>query len=599
MKLNKKKGFTIVELVIVIAVIAILAAVLIPNISKLVKKANASADESLVRNLNTALAMDTEKHATMSDALKAALDNGGYDVAKIVTKDKDNKILWDSVNDCFVYLDGENIKYLPESKTEEVHDWNYFEIFSEMPSAEALKTQKYSIYLSGEGKTVENKEVSVGFDSGKNTVKSLTYKNETTTAKDVVINTNGGTLTVNAEKDTVKHYGVSSVVTIENVATKSYHEYGTVGEIKLAAGRVVVEGKADVGSVLVTAESISTGSEKNVSVEVKSTAKLGAVGSTKGLSDLSKVVTGTDSVMTGAIDNSKFAGGFGTEKAPYLIADINQFNQLSEISDEVIFVKLTSDLTISEAINLSATGKSLTIDFNGANVANKFTVNADQFVAMNGKFSFAGNNANQGGDIAVSITANRVTFKNNTVAVIARTAVTIASKDTTISNNIFDSASNYTHNVIEFSQNADWSIENLIIADNVFNGASKNNCISMYQFAENANVTISDNTFGYVANAIRISNYSDNSADILLKNNSYTGTCDGQDRGYAGFIVFQRVSSEAKDSLTKLNVTIDNLTFNGTKILSRNNGLTNQAYYVYFDGSGLNTTENQPNVSFK
>ena len=40
---NKKKGFTIVELVIVIAVIAILAAVLIPNLSRLVTKANESA----------------------------------------------------------------------------------------------------------------------------------------------------------------------------------------------------------------------------------------------------------------------------------------------------------------------------------------------------------------------------------------------------------------------------------------------------------------------------------------------------------------------------------------------------------------------------
>ena len=42
MKLNKK-GFTIVELVIVIAVIAILAAVLIPTFSNVIEKANESS----------------------------------------------------------------------------------------------------------------------------------------------------------------------------------------------------------------------------------------------------------------------------------------------------------------------------------------------------------------------------------------------------------------------------------------------------------------------------------------------------------------------------------------------------------------------------
>ena len=41
MKMNRK-GFTIVELVIVIAVIAILAAVMIPTFSSIVSKANAS-----------------------------------------------------------------------------------------------------------------------------------------------------------------------------------------------------------------------------------------------------------------------------------------------------------------------------------------------------------------------------------------------------------------------------------------------------------------------------------------------------------------------------------------------------------------------------
>ena len=50
MKKTNKKGFTIVELVIVIAVIAILAAVLIPTFTNVVKKANDSACLQAMRN---------------------------------------------------------------------------------------------------------------------------------------------------------------------------------------------------------------------------------------------------------------------------------------------------------------------------------------------------------------------------------------------------------------------------------------------------------------------------------------------------------------------------------------------------------------------
>ena len=56
---SNKKGFTIVELVIVIAVIAILAAVLIPTIAGLVKKANISADKVVANQLNKAIATTT------------------------------------------------------------------------------------------------------------------------------------------------------------------------------------------------------------------------------------------------------------------------------------------------------------------------------------------------------------------------------------------------------------------------------------------------------------------------------------------------------------------------------------------------------------
>ena len=54
MKNNKKRGFTIVELVIVIAVIAILAAVLIPTFSNVIKKADESKALQEVRNAWTA-----------------------------------------------------------------------------------------------------------------------------------------------------------------------------------------------------------------------------------------------------------------------------------------------------------------------------------------------------------------------------------------------------------------------------------------------------------------------------------------------------------------------------------------------------------------
>lgn len=55
MKKKQGKAFTIVELVIVIAVIAILAAVLIPTFSTVIKKAKVSADEQAAANMNTAL----------------------------------------------------------------------------------------------------------------------------------------------------------------------------------------------------------------------------------------------------------------------------------------------------------------------------------------------------------------------------------------------------------------------------------------------------------------------------------------------------------------------------------------------------------------
>ena len=79
---SRKKGFTLVELVIVIAVIAILAAVLIPTFSSLVKKANMSSDQQAVRQMNMVLAGNDFK--TINDAVDA-LDEAGYNALDTLT----------------------------------------------------------------------------------------------------------------------------------------------------------------------------------------------------------------------------------------------------------------------------------------------------------------------------------------------------------------------------------------------------------------------------------------------------------------------------------------------------------------------------------
>ena len=63
-----KKGFTIIELVIVIAVIGILAAVLIPTFSNVIDKANATAAMENAKNAYTNFLVDNADKMVMDNA---------------------------------------------------------------------------------------------------------------------------------------------------------------------------------------------------------------------------------------------------------------------------------------------------------------------------------------------------------------------------------------------------------------------------------------------------------------------------------------------------------------------------------------------------
>ena len=77
MKKNNKKGFTIVELVIVIAVIAILSAVLIPTFGGIVDQANESSRDQKAKNALTNY-MITADAAALAGGVNGFIVIDGY-----------------------------------------------------------------------------------------------------------------------------------------------------------------------------------------------------------------------------------------------------------------------------------------------------------------------------------------------------------------------------------------------------------------------------------------------------------------------------------------------------------------------------------------
>ena len=363
MNRNSKKGFTIVELIIVIAVIAVLAAVLIPTFSNLIQKANEAKDTALVSNLNKAVAMDNGSKETVYDVLKVAEDIAGINVAKINAAANSNEILWDSTNKCFVYSVNGEIKYIPDSKTKDVAgDYDYWKLSS---NQEDVKANKYSIYWTGAA--LSEITATTGFDAGDAEIAEVKYdrQNESVGRK-VTIRTNGGKLTVNAPQDTVAHYGKASGVQITAVYGNSYHEYGeVVGDIVITKGRIELAATAQVGTVLVASEKAN-----DVKVDVVSGAQVGTVAPT---TDAAKAdVTNSTSIPTESKqteivpENKDFAGGLGTERSPYLIATAEQFAAISNYQTEMVTKALSFSIVKDIDLNSIQFGKKyVSYVFNG------------------------------------------------------------------------------------------------------------------------------------------------------------------------------------------------------------------------------------------
>ena len=248
MRKHRRKGFTIVELVIVIGVIGILAAILIPTFIAITGKAQQASNESFVHNINTQLGIHESepgggKCSTMEDAVKEA-DKIGFDVTKI-TPYNGNDIVWNQQTNRFLIVksdfaehkDLDHVVYSEGTFDISTPTYYLWKIYDAMPS-----TQNYSIYPNPnkwDVNVASNKNIAglkVGFDVGSVAgIESIAFVGDGSTQTDARIRTGGTALTINAPNATVSHYDFATSVDVDAVSASTYHEFGTVGRTKYAA----------------------------------------------------------------------------------------------------------------------------------------------------------------------------------------------------------------------------------------------------------------------------------------------------------------------------------------------------------------------------
>ena len=245
-----KKGFTIVELVIVIAVIAILSAVLVPTFIHLTKKAKDASDKTVVKNANIQLAAQEQtqgKNKSMSDAVKD-VDEIGYHIPGVETGNG-NKIVWDSVSDRFVLLDKDGNVLLKDSETVADHSKLFLAVSS------LSERGDFAVYAKSSYNDSTSFTSPISFDAGdKEGIEEVKYSLGATDSSTVIVATNSidTDLTVYGPAATFNHVGLVGNEYILAAAPESFHEFGRAAFAKVDIGHYVAEPGAVVKAVYTT-----------------------------------------------------------------------------------------------------------------------------------------------------------------------------------------------------------------------------------------------------------------------------------------------------------------------------------------------------------
>lgn len=284
------------------------------------------------------------------------------------------------------------------------------------------------------------------------------------------------------------------------------------------------------------------------------------------------------------------------------VADYDNIAEAIEAVPENGTVIFPEGQAIEEEVSVT---KPITIDGNGASFNKTITVSNAEVTIKNAKL-IATARSNKTVTPAIKITGSKpFTLTNCQVSGTTRNAVNVSTSGKVIvSDNTFEAGDNSIYNAIEFSISNAPDITDVIIENNTFKGTLGNNGISFYNIADNAHITIKNNTFNDISvnnNPIRLSNAKNNSAVFNIVDNTYNFTSEEPSAdGYTGFMLLQDYSkTDQKQDFTKFTINFKNLKRGSKKLLEKGSGIDN-VYYVYSDKEGiLADGVNDPVVTFE
>lgn len=397
-----RRAFTITELVIVIAVIAILAAVLIPTFTSLVNRANESADIQTVKNLNTILSSNEamgDRADTIDEALQQALD-GGYKVENLTPTGDGYDIVWDATNNRFALVDGENKKIYGDALTPEtISGQEYWKITDDMSKTDS----NFSWYLTedalnSDDGTTETVEITSSTNlnlSAYTNLKDVTISdtatgtiNLTTNSEDVNISLGATT----ASTATVNLYGTAGTIGIQNqngtmtggqYGMNSLHIYGTVDKIFINTGKIIAMPGCSIGTIIAT----NPISNNSLSIVLETGCSVNNIGTTNfenlpyGVKKpLQDAITGDTSSTTIIVDRllltNIYTQGIGTADDPYIITKSSQISSITNmnfgydyyLNGNTAYFKLGTDIeltaryaTVIPSMNLDLAGHTITV----------------------------------------------------------------------------------------------------------------------------------------------------------------------------------------------------------------------------------------------